>query len=48
MCFPASAWVEWLPVLVLGKWIAMLVAVVVALAVIVCVDVARSFRQNLL
>ena len=45
---PVSDWVEWLPVLALGKWIAMLVAVVVAMAVIVCVDVVRNFRRNLL
>ena len=42
------ALVEWLPVLALGKWISMLIAVVVAMAVIVCVDVVRNFRRNLL
>ena len=45
---PVVAWVEWLSVLALRKWIAMLVGVVVAMAVLVCVDVVRYFRQNLL
>ena len=44
---PVAAWVEWWPVLALGKWMAMLVAVVVAMAVIVCVDVVRNFRDNI-